>query len=131
MNEENTQKLFDRFTFFKPERPITEALMAFGFECGDGWFNLIWDLCIDLEKIVNEEEKEFPDEYFEVVQVKEKFGTLRFYVDGGTDAIYKRINKAETDSGVTCEQCGKRPAKPKSTHHWIRTLCEECKLERV
>lgn len=129
MNAVNTTKLFDRFSFFKPERPVTEALMAFGFEHGDGWFDLIWTLCEDLEKIVKEEHLQ--EGYFEVIQVKEKFGTLRFYVNGGTNAIYDRINKAEGDSSATCEQCGKQPAKSTSKGHWIRTLCEECEFERV
>ena len=127
MNKENTDKLFNRFSFFKPERPITESLMAFGFECRDGWFNIIWNLCEALELEIKADNVED----FEVVQVKEKFGMLRFYVDGGTDTIYEIINKAEGDSSSTCEMCGKQPAKAHSEHHWIRTLCEECESERV
>ncbi len=127
MNKENTEKLFERFSFFKPERPITEGLMAFGFECGDGWLDLIWTLCENIEKVI-----ELSDPMgFEVIQVKEKFGGLRFYVDGGNNTIFQLINKAEEDSVVTCEECGKQPAKANSEHHWIRTLCEECESDRV
>ncbi len=120
MTEELERKIFERFKMFHPERPITEALMALGFEHGDGWFQLVWDLCEDLEKIAREEELNL-----EVFQVKEKFGALRFYIDEGTEAIFERINKAEWFSMITCEVCGK-PGSLKSDG-WVRTLCEDCR----
>ena len=129
MNKVNTDKLYKRFSFFRPELPITESLMAFGFEHGDGWFDIIWRLCEDIEILMKEEGYNELEE-FNVVQVKEKFGTLRFYTDGGTDSIYKRISKAEGESSATCESCGKQPAKASSEKHWIRTLCEECEAKR-
>ena len=55
MRQELEQKLFKRFKFFKPERPVSEALMAFGFGCGSGWFDLIWKLCIDIEPLVDKD----------------------------------------------------------------------------
>ncbi|RLD64344.1 MAG: hypothetical protein DRJ01_01115 [Bacteroidetes bacterium] len=116
MNKQNTEKLFERFNFFRPELPITESLMAFGFECGDGWFDIIWDLCEKIEPLVDEE--------FNVFQVKEKFGGLRFYVDGSSDIVYDLITEAEDKAEVTCEVCGK-PGKSRGGG-WIRTLCDEC-----
>jgi hypothetical protein len=51
---------------------------------------------------------------FKVLQVKEKFGNLRFYVrfDGlrlshADDAISRRIDAAMEESFHTCEVCGK------------------------
>ena len=58
---------------------VRHTLMPFGFQCGDGWFDILWRLCVDLEPLVAELEKETGDR-FEVVQVKQKVGTLRFYV---------------------------------------------------
>jgi len=40
------------------------------------------------------------------VQVKEKFGTLRFYVYDGDDVIRNLIGEAERESERTCEICG-------------------------
>jgi hypothetical protein len=101
MNEKNTKKLFDRFKFFKPKRPMTEGLMCFGFACGDGWFDLIWKLCEDIEKLD-------PSPEFEVLQVKEKFGGLRFYPMGvAKEETWNRINEAENESYKICEVCGK------------------------
>lgn len=58
-----------------------------------------------------------------VVQVKEKFGTLRFYVIGATDAQYNYISFAEAMSGRICETCGK-PGK-RLGGGWLYTACEE------
>ena len=57
------------------------------------------------------------------VQVKEKFGGLRFYYEGGDEYINGLSAMAESMSYVTCETCGK-PGKSTSDG-WIRTLCEE------
>jgi hypothetical protein len=43
-----------------------------------------------------------------VTQVKEKYGTLRFYVNGATDSQYKLIDFAEYMSETTCEICGNK-----------------------
>ena len=56
------------------------------------------------------------------VQVKEKFGGLRFYVQAATDAHYKYITFAESMSYHTCESCG-APGKT-YTDGWHRTLCD-------
>jgi hypothetical protein len=119
MTPEKTKKLFDDFPqFFKPERPLTESLMGFGFEHGDGWFNLVYQLCQDLTKL---------DAEFEVLQVKEKFGTLRFYttgIRGDIDAAYGLIDKAEKESGTICEICGE-PGETRG-ELWLRTTCTTC-----
>jgi Txe/YoeB family toxin of Txe-Axe toxin-antitoxin module len=51
-----------------------ETCLAWGFECGDGWYDLINNLCRDLTKVT-----ENKDYKIVVLQVKEKFGGLRFY----------------------------------------------------
>lgn len=68
--------------------------------------------------------RKVPDKVPQVVaaQVKEKFGTLRFYYDGGNSTIDGMVRMAEAMSSRTCEECG---APGKSTSGgWIRTLCE-------
>lgn len=56
------------------------------------------------------------------VQVKEKFGGLRFYVQAATDKHYNFISFAESMSYRTCEMCG-APGKT-YTNGWHTTLCE-------
>jgi len=56
------------------------------------------------------------------VQVKEKFGGLRFYVQAATDKHYNYISFAEGMSYCTCEDCG-APGKL-YTDGWHTTLCD-------
>lgn len=55
-------------------------------------------------------------------QVKEKFGTLRFYVSNSNQELDNYITFAESMSGVMCEVCGS-PGKRRSGS-WVRTLCD-------
>ena len=57
-------------------------------------------------------------------QVKEKYGTLRFYVGSASGAVFKRIDQAELESETTCEQCG-QPGRLRGWD-WVVTLCDKC-----
>lgn len=101
--------------------------MCFGFEHGDGWFNIIYMLSSALEQLATK----FPDlaGNLRAAQVKEKFGGLRFYLDGYPSdiALYEivegLIDSAEYLSVRTCETCG-RPG-VRRCDGWISTLCDE------
>jgi hypothetical protein len=56
-------------------------------------------------------------------QIKEKFGTLRFYYWGGDDYCRGVESMAESMSAVTCEVCGS-PGKLRNGG-WVQTLCDE------
>lgn len=58
-------------------------------------------------------------------QIKEKFGSLRFYIPHNTEATDEIINKAEADVTKVCIQCGK-PATGR-TDGWITYVCDEHK----
>jgi hypothetical protein len=130
------------------------TLMCWGFECGDGWYNIIDILCSKLtgeyrsaksryefikdrlgekkfgDKVITQEEIDaakltMDEEVLKVpvaVQIKEKFGGLRFYVQAATDKHYNYISFAESMSYRTCEQCG-APGKT-YTDGWHKTLCD-------
>jgi len=60
-------------------------------------------------------------------QVKEKFGTLRFYYHGGDEYIRALVSYAETLSCYTCEDCGAMDVSvARNGDGWIRTTCERC-----
>ena len=118
MNKELEKKLFDRFSFFKPKKSLMESLMGFGFDCDDGWFDIIYSLCEEVEKLVKDIKE------FEVIQVKEKFGGLRFYTNFSNDEIHKLVGEAMKKSQRTCEICGKVGTLC-SKNNWVKTLCEE------
>jgi len=60
----------------------------------------------------------------QAVQVKEKYGTLRFYTDHYDDIIRTMVDFAEDMSGCTCENCG-APGQP-SKSGWIKVQCNRC-----
>ena len=152
-----------------------ETCMCWGFECGDGWFNILDQLmgniqhhidwkakqrqsAIDYNEMATQAKagnfdlfeetmKALPNDQYkekrlaEIVagdfrpvpelipqvtldQVKEKFGTLRFYYSGGDDYISGMVSLAESLTGVTCESCG-NPGKTKGGG-WVHTYCEPC-----
>ena len=112
MNEENRLHLIGKY----PE--LYEDCKY--FDTGDGWFKLIDDLSAKIMEIAKEKGL---NPY--ATQVKEKYGTLRFYISGATDEILELIHKAELLSNETCEVCGK-PGWCQ-TAGWITVRCEDCK----
>lgn len=64
------------------------------------------------------------------IQVKEKYGTLRFYYYGGnlnTDSI---VSAFEMMSAHTCETCGMTKDARRYTDGWFKTLCPSCATEQ-
>jgi len=98
-----------------------QSCMAWGICTGDGWYWLIDNLCLQLQHDtdVNDQPQVVAS------QVKEKFGGLRFYVNGGTDQQYGAIHFAEMLSSSICEICGTTKGVGQ-TEGWINSLCEKC-----
>ncbi len=90
------------------------------FPVGEGWRPLVEKLVNNICAI---------DKKVEILQIKEKFGTLRFYINGGNDKIYKLIEEAEAESGKICEHCGSREDVT-TEGDWILTLCNKCRQKR-
>lgn len=126
MREELDKQLCEKYPkiFADRHKPITETAMCWGFEHGDGWYELINRLCNNIQSYIDWQNRT-EEKVTQVVadQVKEKYGTLRFYYSGGDDYIRGMVSMAESMSGVICEECGK----PGTTggKGWIRTTCIE------
>ena len=93
-----------------------ELYSGFDGEVGPGWVPILDRLAEDLIKMGWDRD---------LHQVKEKFGTLRFYVGRSTEEMEDRISQAEDESAVTCEECG-APGKT-GGRGWIKTLCSDCR----
>ncbi len=65
--------------------------------------------------------------WIRVQQIKEKFGGLRFYYEGGDDHISGMVDMAESWAGHTCETCGNMGKQREGG--WIRTLCDTHEAE--
>lgn len=98
------------------------------FECGDGWFDILRTLSVKIENLLERDEGKYdsPVEMF-AIQVKEKYGTLRFYMSCGTDEIDELIKETEALSTQTCEVCG-MPAKMRGVR-WFEVRCDKCYKE--
>lgn len=121
MNSELDNRLCKTYPQIFAQRTLhpTETLMCWGFECGDGWYRLIDNLCFAIMAHCDITGERPP----QCVQVKEKFGTLRFYVDYcESNEVWDLIDQAESLSGKTCEVCG-GPGTLRGGG-WLKTLCE-------
>ena len=115
---------------------MQETCMCWGFECGDGWFNILDQLMSNIQHHIDWNNQNFDKGYKQykqvaqvtLDQVKEKFGTLRFYYSGGDDIIDGMVRMAESMSGCTCEECG-NIGKSRGGG-WIHTYCESCETKR-
>jgi len=111
-------------------KSMQETAMCWGFECGDGWYNILNSLCANIQSHIDwkQEQKEKynrGDGCPQVVvdQVKEKFGGLRFYYHGGDNVVDGMVRMAESWAACTCETCGESGTLRGGG--WIRTLCDK------
>lgn len=194
MRQELDDKLVNDFpTIFKNRHAnMMSTCMCWGFECGDGWFNIIYEACKQIDNYIKNKRgyrtryllhkraierykkynddkylryyinymlgkysQEFKEKYFEndfnklkencmngseynsswpeekyvykvvAIQVKEKYGTLRFYVYGGDEYTNGIIDMAEAMSAVTCEICGDKGVE-RNERGWYSTMCDKC-----
>jgi hypothetical protein len=77
MDKKKEQKLLEEFPdIFRDyyEKDITQSCMPWGICCGNGWYDLLRLLCLEITILSR-------DKNIQVIadQVKEKFGGLRFY----------------------------------------------------
>lgn len=128
MNAEHTSHLLESYPklYVQYDRPLTETAMCWGFECGDGWYKIIDDLSRQLEWL-----NDTGAIRVEAIQVKEKYGTLRFYTsiircddDFPADMVWALTDYAEASSAYVCEECGEMGKTRDGS--WIRTLCDDC-----
>lgn len=108
-----------------PDEAVRSVLARFlpgacpALEVGPGWYPIILDLDQDLGAI---------DPDYQLVQVKEKFGRLRYYVEPEPGkprrGFAKLIRSAERMAERTCEECGGAGAAARRGS-WVRTLCAE------
>lgn len=74
------------------------------------------------------------DPNYKICQIKEKFGTLRYYFESKKfgierDIMYAIADGAERMSAQTCETCGKF-GELRDDRSWVVTLCSKCNDER-
>jgi len=126
MREELDKQLCEKYPkiFVNRYKPMTETAMCWGFDHGDGWYQIIDSLCGQIQHHIDWKNRD-GEKVAQVVadQIKEKFGGLRFYYHGGDDYISGLVSMAESWAANTCETCGATGRM--RTGGWIRTLCDK------
>ena len=93
-----------------------------GFAIGPGWYHIVEELCGNIAwHLKNLKDDVRPD--FKVVQVKEKFAGLRFYVENTDATIDGMIYMAESWASKSCEVCGNRGTRRNNGS--LKVLCDE------
>lgn len=131
MDKDLSRILFTSYpSLFRDKEDKAKSLMRFGFACGPGWFTILQELIYAIKEEEDKlAEKDPSYERLTVVQVKEKFGGLCFYVSRSTTPeIGKLIEFTENESYHVCEWCGSRNnASRIGSQGWVRTLCRPCR----
>ena len=95
----------------------------FGIECGTGWYPILKRLFAVINNHLEWTNRNEEKLSFYLTQIKEKYGTLRLYYDGGDAYIDGMARMAEAMSEVTCEVCG-NPGKFRG-RGWYYTACDQ------
>lgn len=96
-----------------------------------GWIPIIDDLCSCIQHYIDTTVQYIegtPVKCSQVTctQMKEKFGELRFYYQGGNEVIEGMVEMATFLCSHTCELCGARTEGAKSYNGWINVYCKNC-----
>ena len=100
--------------------------LDFGFQCGDGWSQILIDLMEEISSTVGG-----PDVTPEinVVQVKEKLGGLRCYIwdvpKKYRDTVGEAVGRAREQSAKICETCGEPGRLRESRAGYWHVACDE------
>lgn len=126
------RELIDRYPFLLPRNRWTGKPVAdydYSFTELDnmptGWRKAFGEQMCDelLEKL----QQEGKLETYRILQIKEKYGALRWYSTGGTDETHWIAERYEKLSARTCIRCG-TPATEISVH-WVSPYCDTCAIE--
>lgn len=100
--------------------------LHYGVSCNDGWIPLLDRLFSMIDHYVTGKKKHHKiDIEFTATTIKEKFGGLRIYFDGGDEYIGGLISFAEAHSYDICENCSTNQDIGR-TNGWVRSLCRSC-----
>jgi hypothetical protein len=123
MDQELQNKLYEKYPklFKQKDLPMDQTCMNWGICTENGWYWLIDNLCSCIQDYIDVNKKK----QVEIVQLKEKFGSMRFYTNHSDDLISGMIWLAEHYSWNICEKCGSTNDIT-HTKGWIKTLCKKC-----
>ena len=129
-------ELFEKYpNLFVNKDNKNEPIGCFGIECDDGWKEILSSLCFMIAQherniegsnkyLISQNREPVEYEPVKFTQIKEKFGGLTIYYDGGNEYVRGLVGMAGCWSYNTCEKCGEKGSK--RGKGWITVLCDKC-----
>jgi len=129
MDAKLQNKLYEKYPkiFRGKDSSIQLSFMPWGICTENGWYWLIDELCSALQWDTDYNKQP----QIVATQVKEKFGTLRFYTQGESERQWGMIALAQSMSVRICEVCGATKSVKLCGKMWVKTLCERCHTKRT
>jgi len=129
MNQKLQNKLFKKYPkLLKINNPPQTPFDQWKIECGDGWYGILDNL---FDFIQNKIDNCYPKiKQVNILQIKEKFSTLRIYTNYSNQEIDGAIDFSSHLSSKICEFCGDTKTTKLRKEGWLKTLCNECNKNR-
>lgn len=136
-SKEENKKLIEQYPFLLPHNRWTDEVPKdydYSYteliDFPDGWFK-----AFGKEMLEELKEELIKHDYlydFRIMQIKEKYGGLRFYTGlvPKDSKIFEIISDYEGKSYHHCMYCG-QPAETDYSNYWIETICDSCKKKRM
>jgi hypothetical protein len=110
-----------KYTIIEPDPTLENNLMMLGFQCGDGWTSLIYEMLDKLQAIADSDGLDD----LKVTEVKEKWGGLRVYLNDYPKSVSAILDEYNERSTHICELCGE-PGDLRYISGVYKTLCIKC-----
>jgi len=126
MDSQKTNELYEKFPHLYRERtaPLESSHMPWGFQCGDGWYKIIYEMSKKIDKISPE------GEHAPAISLvsRHEDGTLYVAVSNITPPVADIVTSATEQSRLTCEFCAYTPAFLRTTKgpHKGHIACGRC-----
>ena len=126
MDSHKENELYERFPHLYRERlaPLESSKMGWGFQCDDGWYNIIHKMSKRIAAISSDDE--FAPAITEVSRNED--GSLYVEARNLSPPVADLIEAAKEQSKLTCESCGYTPAFKRSNEGPMkgRVACGRC-----
>jgi len=108
MDSHKTRELYEKFPHLYRERtaPLESSKMAWGFQCEDGWYKIIYEMSKKIQKLSND--SDYAPAITEVS--RNESGLLHVEARNLSPPVASIIATAEEQSKLTCEYCSYSPA---------------------
>jgi len=126
MDSQKTNELYEKFPHLYRERaaPLESSHMAWGFQCENGWYKIIYEMSKKIDKISTE------GEHAPAISLvsRHEDGTLYVAVSNITPPVADIVTTATEQSRLTCEFCAYTPAFVRTTKGPVKghIACGRC-----